>query len=283
MSDATLSSLTHQNPDPGQPTRRIVVALDASSYSLAALRAAAELADLLGIEIEGLFVEDINLIYLCSFPFTREIGSFTAKARRLEGSGVELQLRTQAATIEQAIAQAMHQLARKTPLRWSFQVRRGAVIDELLNAAQSADLISIGRSGQVRRRTLGSNARALVQRSQRPVLILDEAGGIVSPFIAIYTGSDTAQRVLKWLTTLAHHSDVPARIFLVVRPDIKRTLVELEEEARAMLGDLPAEFISLRYGNILMALRAHNGGTLVLPSEYAELLSEHTGPTIIVP
>ena len=58
---------------------------------------------------------------------------------------------------------------------------------------------------------------------------------------------------------------------------------QFDQEARAILGVLPAEFIVLRYGNVLMTLRAYNGGTLVLPSEYADLVGEHTGPTIIVP
>jgi nucleotide-binding universal stress UspA family protein len=259
--------------------RRIVVALDASAYSLAALAAATELAELLDSEIEGLFVEDVNLLYLCGFPFTQEIGSYTAKARPLENAGVERQLRTLAA----AIHEAMNRATLKSPVRWTFHVRRGSVINELLAATHDAEMLSIGRSGQVRRSTLGSTARAVVERSRRPVLLLDERSALVYPLMAIYTGSDTSQRVLKWLTTLAPHSQRPVRIFLVVRPDIQRTIEELESEARAILGEVPVEFVVLRYGNVLMTLRAHNGGTLVLPSEYADLTAQHTGPTIIVP
>lgn len=264
---------------PASQPRRIVVALDASSYSLAALRAAAELAMLLDVELEGLFVEDINLLYLCGFPFTQEIGSYTATARRMENVVVERQLRTLAATIQQS----MNRIVIRTPVRWRFQVRRGAVVDELLAAAQGADMLSIGRSGQARRSTLGSTARALVQRSQRPLLLLDEIGGLVYPLIAIYTGSETSQRVLKWLATLAHRSHNAVRVLLVVRPDSDDTVPNLEAEARALLGESATEFIPVRYGNVLLTLRAHEGGTLVLPSEYADLVAEHTGPTIIVP
>jgi hypothetical protein len=115
------------------------------------------------------------------------------------------------------------------------------------------------------------------------VLLLDADGGLAYPLIAIFTGSDTSQRVLQWLTTLAPYTQRAVRVFLVIRPDIQRTIAELEDEARSILGDLPVEFIPLRFGNVLMTLRAHNGGTLVLPSEYADLVAEHTGPTIIVP
>lgn len=268
---------------PTSQPRRIVVALDASSYSLAALRAAAELALLLDVELEGLFVEDINLLHLCGFPFTQEIGSYTATARPLKNVMVERQLRTVATSIQQS----MNRLVFNIPVRWTFQVRRGAVVDELLAAAQGADMLSIGRSGQARRNTLGSTARALVQRSQHPLLLLDENGGLVYPLIAIYTGSDTSQRVLKWIATLAHRSHNAVRVLLVVRPGTSDSVTILEAEARALLGkselDYAMEYIPVRYGNVLMTLRAHDGGTLVLPSEYADLVTEHTGPTIIVP
>ena len=262
---------------PTPQSKRIVVALDASSYSLAALRAAAEVAALLDVDLEGLFIEDINLLYLCGFPFSQEIGSYTA--RRMENAIVERQLRTQADLIQKSI----NRVILKTPVRWTFQVRRGSVVNELLTAAQDAELLSIGRSGQARRNTLGSTARALIQNSRRPVLLLGEDGQLAYPLIAIYTGSDTSRRVLHWIATFTHHSPRPVRVMLVVRPDTERTVNELEAEARAILGDLPVDFIVVRYGSVLMTLRAHNGGTLVLPSEYVDLVTEHTGPTIIVP
>lgn len=262
-----------------RPIRRIVVALDASSYSLAALRTAAEVAALLDIDLQGLFVEDINLLYLCDFPFNQEIGSYTGRARPLENAALERQLRTVATAIHRSI----NQVALDTPVRWSFQVRRGSVVNELLAATQDADLLSLGRSGHVRRNTLGSTARALVQRSRRPLLLLGTEGGLVYPLIAVYTGSAASQRTLQWLATLTHYTHRTVRVLLVARPESPHTMTELENEARSILGNVTAEFVSVRYGNILTTLRAHDGGTLVLPGEQAELVAEHTGPTIIVP
>jgi nucleotide-binding universal stress UspA family protein len=246
---------------------------------LAALRTAAEVAALLDIDLEGLFVEDINLLYLCEFPFNQEIGSYTGKPRRLENAALERQLHTVATMIHHSISQ----VALDTPVRWSFQVRRGSVVNELLAATKDADLLSIGRSGQVRRNTLGSTARALLQKSQRPLLLLGTEGGLVYPLIAVYTGSAASQRALQWLATLNHHTHRTVRVLLVARPDSQHTVAELERETRDILGNVTAEFIPVRYGNVLMTLRAYDGGTLVLPSEQAELVAEHTGPTIIVP
>ena len=51
---------------------RILVALDASPRSLAALSTAGALAAELDAELSGLFVEDINLQRLLALPFARE-------------------------------------------------------------------------------------------------------------------------------------------------------------------------------------------------------------------
>ncbi|MBK7177644.1 MAG: universal stress protein [Chloroflexi bacterium] len=53
--------------------QRILVALDASPHSLAALEAAIDLAERLDAELQGLFVEDINLLRLAQLPFAREL------------------------------------------------------------------------------------------------------------------------------------------------------------------------------------------------------------------
>ncbi|MGD9028912.1 MAG: universal stress protein, partial [Anaerolineae bacterium] len=53
--------------------RRILIALDASSHSIAALRAAARLASSLEAELHGLFVEDINLLRAAGLPMAREL------------------------------------------------------------------------------------------------------------------------------------------------------------------------------------------------------------------
>ena len=67
--------------------RRILVALDASRHSLAALEAAAELAARLKAELVGLFVEDIDLLRLAGLPFAREIRYPSAIIQQLDSPG----------------------------------------------------------------------------------------------------------------------------------------------------------------------------------------------------
>lgn len=265
---------------------RIVVALDASPQSVAALKAAAELATLMEAELEGLFIEDINLLYLSGLPFSHEIGSYTAKLRRVDNVAMERQLRVLAATIQQV----MERVAAQTPVRWSFHVRRGPVVEELLAAAQSAALMSVGRAGRVRRKSLGSTVQSLVRQTQRPLLILGEGSGLQYPLTVVYTGSAASQRALELAVRLARRE--PARLRVVVWDggDGSVETTQLEQAARRCVEGDPVRnvprvtFVTATHSaDLLATLRALDGGTLVLPHEQADLVAQHGGPTLLVP
>ena len=144
-----------------EPTiQRILVALDASPHSLAALEVASALADTLKAELVGIFVEDINLLHLAGLPFAREVRYWSVTDRPLDTSSMERELRLQAEQVKQTLAV----VAGRRQLRWSFRVVRGQVAAELLTAAQEADLLALGRAswGATRRVRLGATARALL-------------------------------------------------------------------------------------------------------------------------
>lgn len=257
---------------------RIVVALDASPNSVAALRAAAEVASWLGMDLEGLFVEDINLTYLCGFPYQQEVGSYTGAVRRLDDQALRRQLRALAASIQQAMARE----AGQRPVRWTFQVRRGSVVTELLAGSQSASMMSLGRTSR-RQRTLGSTAASIVRQSPRPVLILDEKGELQPPLTVVYTGTETADRALRLAIRLHDPNQVGIRV-LIWAGESGHPVEKLRLQAETIVqqADVPATILVVSKGG-MRAILAQETGTLMLPREYAGLLSEHSGPTILVP
>ena len=76
--------------------RRIVVAIDGSPTSIAALEATAELASAWGSEVVGLFIEDTNLLRMASLPFAREVGSHSGAHRAINPDQFEREFRSQA-------------------------------------------------------------------------------------------------------------------------------------------------------------------------------------------
>lgn len=265
-----------------QNVRRILVALDASPHSVAALRAAAQLAALMGAELQGLFVEDINLIQLAHFPFSQEVGSYTASRRRLDNSSMERQMRA----IARAIRQAMAEVANQAHVRWSFQVARGPVTAELLAAAEAALLLSMGRAGRRRRKSLGSTVQSVVSRTSRPVLILDEEGQLKYPLTVLYTGSPAADRALRLAIQLTQRTPSELRVLIWAGEGQTESAERLQKRMEQLAADQQVKVRLVRVDktdNLLAAVQEGNGGTLVLPSERSFLLSAHVGPTLVVP
>lgn len=276
---------------------RILVALDASPQSVAALHAAAELAALLEAELEGLFVEDINLLHLCGLPFGCEIGSYTAAVRQLDNRAMERKLRVLAVVIREA----MEREAAHLPVRWTFQVRRGAVAAELLAASQSAAMVSLGRASRSRRQTLGSVAESIVRQSSRPVLILGEQGGLKRPLSLLYTGTEAADRALRLAIDLEirRGSGSPLgrepsereagpgglRVWVFSGAGSDTPPSRLQNKANGMLAEagLQPTAAPITEQDLSQLLDLPNQGTLILPGDHSSLLSHWLGPAILVP
>jgi nucleotide-binding universal stress UspA family protein len=192
-------------PKDGEPVEapaihRILVALDASADSRAALAAAVDLAALLHAELVGLFVEDINLLRLVELPFAREVRFAATAPRRLEREELQRNLRARAAVLRREL----EEMTAESKVPAAFQVLRGAVERELLAAAGENDILAVGRLGHspIRRARLGSTARAVVARGASTILLarVDVEG---RPVVALYDGSAAGERVLRLAADLA--------------------------------------------------------------------------------
>lgn len=270
--------------------RRILVALDASPHSEAALDAAAQLAARLSAELHGLFVEDINLLRLAELPFAREVGFFTATRRRLDIRALERQLRVQARRAQQRLSA----IAERDRLQWSFRVARGAIASELLAASSDVDLVILGKSGWSlrRRRRLGSTARALVFGAPALTLILQEGTCLGLPVMAVYDGSQSATRTLAAAAFLARSQEGPVTVVII---DGEEDVEELRDQAADQLRKLGVQgryrpLTRSSVPGLARMVQAEGCGTLVLPAESAlledeallALLDEIDAPTLFV-
>lgn len=263
-----------------QPTReQILVALDASPYSLAALRAAANLAALLQAELHGIFVEDEELLRLCGLPFSREIGLLSAQPRQLESQAIERQLRAQAATLRRTLAQ----IAEGLQLHWSFRVTRGRVPDQLLAAAENALLLSLGRVGRSLGRSMGGTTQVIVERAPLPVLVTGKDGQVQPPYTVLYTGTASAARALRLATRLAQSSGYELQLWVPGQAtDIERNDPQIAS-TREAAGVRSRLTYFATADTLQRALTTARTGTLILPVEQLEWLAKLSGPVIVVP
>lgn len=246
--------------------RRILVALDASTDSLAALDAAAKLAARVEAELVGLFVEDVNLLRLAGLPFTRELRFPSLDPMTQEK--MEQALRLQASQARRALSKA----AETRAVRWSFQVVRGHVTPELLAAALSADLVTLGRASRPHKRPsrLGSTAQALAQQAPHSIFLTQQPIKEDRPVLLTYDGSDMAQKALHVAFYLAHAHQLPLTILLPDdSPDDPKALAEKASQWLAQHSPKLAtvQFVRLSQSDAIHLIEAINregGGTVVL-------------------
>ena len=270
------------NPD---KIRRILVAIDASPQSLAALEAAAELAADLDAELVGIYVEDINLIRLAALPVVLETGEASARTQRLESSRMDRQLRSQASRAAQAMAQA----ASRAQIRWTFTVARGSIEAELLQAASEADLFILGRAGWSGKRQLGSTARKLVAAGNNRTMIIERGERLLPTLMTVYDGSEQSKRALDTAISLGEYKAVGI-------------VAEDEDQARALqsevVGILDLLGLKARYRWLVRAdtrelanmVRTQEECILILPAEspllegksLPEALDEFECPVLLV-
>ncbi len=249
---------------------RILVALDTSAHGRAALAAAAALAAELRAELLGLFVEDANLLRLASLPFGGQAAWGPAAEDARDEERMSRALRAEAARLRQQMADE----AERLHLRWSFQVTRGAVAREVIEAAERVDLVVMGTAGRnpMTGASLGSTARTVARLAPRSVAFLRPGVTPGRPVAVFYDGSEAAGRALALAGRLAREDG--QNLIALLPADAPRGRAALAGEVAARLGaaGLKARVRELPPGGpetLAATVRAAGGRLLVLPAGHA--------------
>jgi nucleotide-binding universal stress UspA family protein len=193
-------------------TNRILVALDTSARGRAALKAAIQLALNTSAELQGLFVEDEDLVRLASLPFSREVDFTSAMPRELQSVNMERALHAAGKETQQAFANALQQVN----LQWTFRVVRGTVTQASLAAASDVDLVVIGQQGRSpsimadnflpTRLANGKQTVVIFDGSPSAVRALEFASSLADPsplvvLVLANNGDEVGQQCVSWLAT----------------------------------------------------------------------------------
>lgn len=167
--------------------KRVLICLDNSKHSFAALRAAIEIARHFNAELRGIFVEDVKLLNLAEMPFQQEVGEYTAIVRELSSDGLSRGLVIQS----RWVSRSFQKLIDQTDLQADFAIHRGDIIESIDKESQNCDLIIIGKTGTspLGKPRLGSTARALIQNHKKPLLLVEESNRLGHPMILLYENS----------------------------------------------------------------------------------------------
>lgn len=192
--------------------RRIAITLDAFKVSPEALEQAVRLAERMGAQLEGIFVEDIDLIQLAELPFLREVRSASRSEVAIDLTRMEQELRALARRAERLLSEqaARHNVA------WSFRIWRGSIDSDLLAADIEADVFALTRLG--------------AELMRIPALRLRTTGVSV-----VFTGSEASMRALDTAMKLAADPQKDLSILLPAADDDE--VEHLRGLAAEQLGD----------------------------------------------
>lgn len=272
----------------GLKIRRILVALDTSHHSLAALRAAAELAGSLEATVLGLFVEDVNLTHAAGLPMARELQFPFARHAPMTPERMRRQLRAQALQARRALSS----ICERRGIEWAFEVVRGRVSSRLLEEAVKADMLCVGRASRpvVQGPRTGSTARAAAVRAQQPVLVISQGARIQAPIVATYDGSAEADQALLLARRLA--METGGFLSILVPAGASMSSEALQER---LADSLKGKDIVVRYRelagsgalSIIRGVQMEGCGTLVVsraslpPDEIGKLLDGAACPILL--
>lgn len=233
--------------------RRIVVTLDSPESGRAALEVAVRLAAVVGAELEGVFIEDINLIRLSELPFLREIRASSLIEGGISSQSMQRDLRALARQAQRMFEQA----TQATGVGCSFRVWRGHAAVETLSSSFEADVISLRGGGAL-----------TAYRAQSFVRTRASATPYAAKGISVlFDASPAADRALAIACQLAVNLGAPLNILLA---DTATGAADLETRAGKILAahTMRANFIPLGESSVTALTRAmraldHHGVLIV--------------------
>lgn len=283
--------MTDEASHGGGSIRRVVVLVDASRVSRAALEEAADLAARRQAELLGLFVEEEALLRSAGLPFAREIGPTSAALRPLDPRRVERRLRAQARELDRLLAELAHRYA----ISGSLRVARGNVVNQALAHALPGDLLVVGRTGwsPVQRGRVGSTPRSLIREGPLAVMVHGGAAGGHTT-TALLDSLEAGPEVLAMAAQLAIRDEQALTVFLP--PEEEGGADRLRHLAEDWLEDrgLQATYRTLPSASteaVARAVRNESGRALVIsrrspfvaPDGGEGLIRAVAPPVVVVP
>lgn len=260
---------------------RILVAVDTSAHSRAALEAAAALAKIMEADIRGLFVQEEHWNRLSRLPTTKVINELTGKTQSLEEESLQRQIND----LKIRLRKELKSISKRHEVSHSWQSKEGRVAEQILEAAQDADLITIGLRGRslLTQKKLGSTAKTLIRRSEKPILILKKELQLGKAITAVYDASAESRKGLLLALSLAEKNN--SRLSVLVLNSSQQNADNRNKKVEKMVDNTSISVgVTIlkqpRIGQFIHSVNRQKSGLLVLPKHQSFLQNDSLETTL---
>ncbi|MGH8191914.1 MAG: universal stress protein [Rhodanobacteraceae bacterium] len=133
--------------------------------------------------------------------------------------------------------------ARQKKIPHAFKIIRDYVPDGILNLAQAADLVVVGRRGTnpgADPKEPGENTMKILHKANRPVLVVPEMPQVGQMIGLAYDGSDGSNRALRVAAELSSRMEMFLKVLTIKHRAMNTTLAQ--ENARRYLDTYPLQY-----------------------------------------
>jgi nucleotide-binding universal stress UspA family protein len=256
---------------------------------MAALQAAADLAARLDAELIGLFIEDINLIRFSEYSFATEVGHFSARVRTIDSKKMGRMLRITASRARRTLRIA----ARQANIRWTFNTRRGEIPSEVKSAAESSDLVVLGRHGWTGSSHLGSTVREVLRDPPARTLIVKDETCVRASVLVLFDGSESSYDALASAVAITSGREVFLTVAVVAEDSADARRTQSTANAWLQENDLEARFrwfVGMERGKLRNLIDAEDymlvvpaGISQITKAGLAALIEAVDCPVLVIP
>ena len=156
---------------------RVILAADAGSYSVTSVDLAVAMAASSGGLLQGLFVEDEDLLRITGLPCAREITLTTATKRSTSSEQMQRSLRLVASEFQQTLQRQ----AQALQVAWRFDTARGRIRDIGLQSTSDATYTILAHQ-------LPHRLQSRQQRVSRKILLLGDTSAELKRVLKVLIG-----------------------------------------------------------------------------------------------
>ncbi len=204
----------------------ILVPIDGSPSSNAALSISCSIACLIDARVIGLFVQDADRFK--HLPLTTALAASIGAQPAIEAPLPPDKLLEEEENIEEEsleLYEAFQSQCEQARTRSRFLCRRGEPAAEITEMGRTVDLIVIGNSGRhsgVEHKKNGLTTNAVLHHTTRPVLVVPEEPAGQSRLVIAYDGSAASERALRAAAELASVTKLAEVHLLTVGDDVEK-------------------------------------------------------------
>lgn len=224
---------------------KILVPVDGSEDSWAALAQALEIAKEENSTIYGLFVADVRLIEAPYFTTS----SMDLGMPAVAPGSMELALEAGRRLSERghAILKGMHARCQESGVACHPEYAEGVISQTIIDRAKGVDLVAMGRHGENARWAgpmFGSVFEAVVRHAAAPVLAAQAEVHPIKRILVAYDDSDAAKEALQIAVDLVKEREDRSLVLLTV-DDGRRQREQQHERAKTSLREMGIHFHAL--------------------------------------